>query len=45
MLFRSFLESSELPTTPTGKIQKFRLVTEATKLIRQPDLTGSEHKQ
>lgn len=30
-----FLEASELPTTPTGKIQKFRLVTEAAKLIRQ----------
>ncbi|WP_064444736.1 class I adenylate-forming enzyme family protein [Rhodococcus sp. YH3-3] len=30
-----FLEAAELPTTPTGKIQKFRLVTEAAKLIRQ----------
>ena len=40
-----FLDASELPTTPTGKIQKFRLVTEATKLIRQPDLSGSEHKE
>ncbi|AHK36103.1 cyclohexanecarboxylate-CoA ligase [Rhodococcus opacus PD630] len=40
-----FLESAELPTTPTGKIQKFRLVTEATKLIRQPEFSGSEQKQ
>ena len=26
-----FLEPGELPTTPTGKIQKFRLVQQATK--------------
>lgn len=30
-----FLDASELPTTPTGKIQKFRLATEAAKRIRQ----------
>lgn len=40
-----FLESSDLPTTPTGKIQKFRLVAQATKFIHQPDLSGSEQKQ
>ena len=40
-----FLEASELPTTPTGKIQKFRLATEATKLIRQSEYSGSEQKQ
>lgn len=40
-----FMASSELPTTPTGKIQKFRLVTEATKLIRQSEISGSEQKQ
>lgn len=40
-----FLEASELPTTPTGKIQKFRLVKEATTLIRQPEYSGSEQKK
>ncbi len=30
-----FLDASELPTTTTGKIQKFRLATEAAKHIRQ----------
>lgn len=40
-----FVEASELPTTPTGKIQKFRLVTDATKLIRQMELSGSENNK
>jgi fatty-acyl-CoA synthase len=36
-----FLEQDELPTTPTGKVQKYRLVPLAEQRLSGPGLRGA----
>jgi fatty-acyl-CoA synthase len=40
-----FLEPGELPTTPTGKVQKFRLAQRAASLIAQDQVPPAPAEQ